>query len=396
MMATVHRVLAVRSGRRAVLGVFALHGLATSMWVACIPGIKWRFGLSDQTLSTVLLAIACGALAGMFAFPGISRRIGARATARTFAVAVPLALVLPGVVPDVGFLRGAGFVLGCATGSLNVAMNLQAVTVQKSTERPLLGTCHALWSGANIVGTAFASLLIGAGWTTTTVLLVAAAVLLPSALVAGRRLVEPDSPLPGTRDKADRLPRQVWLLGGLALVTLLCEGAVADWAGVHLHGTLGAPMWVAALGYGAFSMASVLGRLLTDRLLPVAGDRVLVRAGGFLAATGFLMVVVALDPVFAIVGWTLAGFGLSTVVPLIYAMAGSGRQGESALARVSAFGYLGLMVGPAFIGSLARGLGLDHALVALVIVALLVGVAGPLVMRSRRPDTVVPVGAQRK
>jgi hypothetical protein len=368
-----------------VRGVFAVHGLATSLWVACIPGVKWRLGLSDQTLATVLLAMACGALAGMYVFPRISRRIGARATARTLAVAVPLALVLPGAASDVVSLHGAGFVLGCAFGLLNVAMNLQAVTVQKLAERPFLGSCHALWSCANIAGTVLASLLIGAGWTTTVVLLVAPLVLVPAALVAGARLIEPDSPRRGTRDEAGRLPRRVWLLGALVLITLLCEGAVADWAGVHLHGTLGAPMWAAALGYGAFSATSALGRLLTDRLLPLTGDRVLVRTGGFLAATGFLVVVAAPNPVLAVAGWAVAGFGLSGILPLVYTVAGSGHQGESALARVSALGYLGLMLGPVFIGTLARGVGLDRALAALAIVALLVAVVGPPVMRDRTP-----------
>jgi MFS family permease len=353
------------------------------MWVACIPGIKWRLGLSDQSLSTVLLAMACGAIAGMYVFPRISRRIGARATARALAVAVPLALVLPGVASDVGSLHGAGFLLGCSFGLLNVAMNLQAVTVQKLLVRPILGSCHALWSGANIIGTVCASLLIGAGWTTTAVLLASAVVLAPAAGVAGTRLIELDATQRGSRGKAGRLPKRVWLLGGLVLVTLLCEGAVADWAGVHLHGTLGAPMWVAALGYGAFSATSALGRLLTDRLLPVAGDRVLVRTGGFLAATGFLMVVFAPNPVIAVAGWAVAGFGLAGVLPLVYTVAGSGPHGESALAKVSALGYLGLVLGPVLIGTLARWVGLDHALAALVLVALLVAAAGPLVMRDR-------------
>jgi hypothetical protein len=327
--------------------------------------------------------MACGALAGMYVFPKISRRIGPRATARILAASVPLALVLPGAASDAVSLHGAGFVLGGTFGLLNVAMNLQAVTVQKLVERPILGSCHALWSGANIVGTVFASLLIGAGWTTTAVLVVAAVVLVPAAVVTGTRLIEPDSPQDGTQGKAGRLPGRVWLLGGLVLVTLLCEGAVADWAGVHLHGTLGAPMWVAALGYGAFSTTSALGRLLTDRLLPVAGDRVLVRTGGFLAATGFLIVVAAPNPVIAIAGWAMAGFGLSSVLPLVYTVAGSGPSGESALARVSALGYLGLVLGPVFIGTLARAVGLDYALAALAIVALLVAAAGPLLMRDK-------------
>src|SRR5207249_909940 len=90
------------------------------------------------------------------------------------------------------------------------------------------------------------------------------------------------------RGQLGRLPAAVWLLGSLCFASFMCEGAAADWAGVHLRDNLGAVAGLTALGYAAFSGAMTTGRLLVDRVAGAVGGLPVLRYGGALATTGLL------------------------------------------------------------------------------------------------------------
>lgn len=90
------------------------------------------------------------------------------------------------------------------------------------------------------------------------------------------------------------LPAAGWLverLGSRAVtraaeLTLLAEGAMADWSAVYLRSTLRTSPAVAATGFAAFSLAMAAGRFGGDGLVPRIGPRRLLRASGALGAAG--------------------------------------------------------------------------------------------------------------
>ncbi|TIS69825.1 MAG: MFS transporter, partial [Mesorhizobium sp.] len=62
------------------------------------------------------------------------------------------------------------------------------------------------------------------------------------------------------------LPRHtiVYLVGLMALLTMVSEGAVLDWAALYLQQELGADLAIAGLAYAAFSGVTALMRFLGD------------------------------------------------------------------------------------------------------------------------------------
>jgi MFS family permease len=161
----------------------------------------------------------------------------------------------------------------------------------------------------------------------------------------------------------------VLLLGAMAFVFTLAEGAALDWSAVLLRG-LDAPAWVAAAALSVFLGALTVGRLLGNRLVARFGPVRVFRVGALTAGVGFGSGLLPGSPAAALAGLALLGLGLANLVPVVISAAG--RAGAmpvaTAVARVSMLGYLGSFTGPALVGLLTTEIPL--------VVALLVPAAG--------------------
>jgi fucose permease len=100
------------------------------------------------------------------------------------------------------------------------------------------------------------------------------------------------------------------------------ESAMADWSAVFLKQTMGTPEGIAAVGYGAFSIAMAAGRFTGDWLSANFRPVDLVRGGGLSAVTGLILALFAKHPVVALIGFASVGAGFATIVPMVFSAAG--------------------------------------------------------------------------
>jgi MFS family permease len=70
-----------------------------------------------------------------------------------------------------------------------------------------------------------------------------------------------------------------------------------------------------------------------------------------------------------ILGCFVTGLGISTIVPLIYSQAGNQKEimPSIAIAGVSTIAYVGFLIGPVIIGYLSDLVGLDKALLLVML-----------------------------
>jgi MFS family permease len=265
----------VRAARRAITIVFALNGVVFGSWAARIPAIRDRLELGDGQLGIALAGLALGAIVAMPVGGAIVARRGSAPVVRAAVLIVAAAIAIVALAPSLPVLCLGTVVLGIANGSLDVTMNAHGVAVEKRHGRPILAGFHAAFSAGGLVGSALGALAAAGDLDVRAHLAlvgVAAAVI---GTIVTRRL------LPASEDALDtdepvfvRPPRRLWALGALAFACLLIEGACADWSGVYLDKDLDAGAAVAALGFAAFSVTMVLGRLFGDRLVNALGARV--------------------------------------------------------------------------------------------------------------------------
>jgi predicted MFS family arabinose efflux permease len=368
--------------------LFLTAGVAIGVWTARIPALKERLQLGEGELSVALLAIAAGAFAGMQVVGPLVDRLGTTRVMIPIAFAQVLVLPLPAAMPGLGTLTAALLVFGAAVGTLDVAMNANAVQVERRCGRPMMSSFHAVFSIGGFLGAAQGGLFAYAGIGPLTTFAAAAAVLtVPVALAARWALrTGPEPRPPGGREKVR--VRRVLFLGVLAFCCLVGEGAAADWGSVYLREDLGGSQGFAAAAYAAFSITMTAGRLAGDRLAAWLGPVTLVRCCGVLAGAGLGAGLLAAHPVAAVAAFACFGAGLSCTVPQVFSAAGNrdpARAGQ-ALARVAGLGYLGMLAGPVLIGGASEVIGLPAALAIPAVLALFVAVTASAV-RPTSPTT---------
>src|SRR5258708_4293682 len=201
-------------------------------------------------------------------------RLGSRRVVQIALVGYCAGGPLVGLAGNLPGLLGALFVWGAFQGSLDVAMNTQAITVERASRRVLMSGLHGSWSIGSFAGAGIGALAVGAGLSLTPQLLILGTIALFGAGLLPSRIL-PDAighPDPDKRPKTDTLSASRWsggmiLLGAIAIAGMLCEGASADWASVYLSGPLHATGDVPGLGYAAFALAMLTVRLSGNRLL---------------------------------------------------------------------------------------------------------------------------------
>ena len=143
--------------RWAVAALFMANGFVMGSFAPQIPLLLPRHDITKPQLGLLLLALGIGAVVAMLFSGRIIARFGTRAALSLFALAI--VPVLPGVVlaPSVPVLALAMAAMGAMIGCMDVAMNAQAVEVERRLGRAIMSSSHGFWSLGGFVGRALAA-----------------------------------------------------------------------------------------------------------------------------------------------------------------------------------------------------------------------------------------------
>ncbi|MDI1259021.1 MFS transporter [Aquabacterium sp.] len=338
----------------AIRGQFFAAGALFATWGVQVPMVKAHYGLSETTLALAMLAAGIGSVTGLTQAGRIVGRLGPRTVAGVTGLLAALAITLLLATNHPVALLTLMLTFGLAASLFDVAINVAASEIERQAKRPLMSGFHGLFSLGGMAGAGFGSVMQGLGVSATLHLLTAGVACAFLTIwgylhMHGRR----DTP----SDGGLVLPRGVLgLIGALAALGLLCEGAIYDWSVLYMRESLQAPPATAALAYASFSGAMAATRFGGDYLRARISSVRLVQVCGVLAALGMALTLVTDDPIVALLGFALIGLGLGNVVPVLFSAAARvpGVKPADGIAAVAALGYLGMMVGPPLIGVVAE------------------------------------------
>jgi fucose permease len=305
-------------------------------------------------------------------------KLGSRQLVRVSVVGYCAAGPLVGLAADPLELAGALFAWGAFQGALDVSMNTQAVALETVQKHPLMSTFHGAWSTGALIGASLGAAAVAAHVALAPQLLILAVPVLAAAAVLSPSMVD-DQP---TEHSHEPLPgrwrsRAVLILGAIALATMLCEGAAADWSAVYLRGSPHLTAAVAGLGYTTFALTMAAVRLTGTHLLRRYRPERLLPLLALIGSAGMTIALASGSGTLGLVGFACLGAGTALVVPTAFSAAGRlpDLPPGVAIATVSALGWVGFVCGPPLIGQLASITGLRTALAVLPALALLVAAA---------------------
>src|SRR5215210_3142531 len=243
------------SPRAAVAAAFLIHSTVSGTWAPRLPAIKESLGLSDGELGTALVGLAVGLLVGTRLAGSPVDRFGSRPVMRVGFPLLAATLVLPGLADSLVTLFLALFVLGLASGALDVAMNAQGIEVERQLVRPILSGLHGLWSVGLGLGAGGAALAAAVGAGPLEHFAVVAAVLAVASFAFLGGLLPVATREPGESEEP-RVPVR-WtlalvLLGVIAFCSFVGEGAASDWSAVYMTQELATSQALGAVAFAAF------------------------------------------------------------------------------------------------------------------------------------------------
>ena len=349
-------------------------GLATAAWAPLIPFAQQRLHFNHADFGLLLLCSGLGAMLAMPATGKIVQRVGCRVPIG-FALLL-LAVLLPSLSLWTTPLMMAItlFLFGTAAGSLGVALNIQAVVVEKNSLKSLMSGFHGMASLGGLAGvltiTALLALSISAvmsAFAVSLLLVIIVFLSVPYSIKA----VENTSLEASSKVKKSirqRLPQPLIILIGIAcFIIFMVEGAAMDWSGIYLTQQYGVNTAFAGLAYTFFAIAMTTGRFTGHYLIRYFGEKKLLTYSAICATLGLALVSIVPYWWLVLVGYTLVGTGCSNIVPIMFSRAGRQTVMPSAVALscVSTMAYTGILVGPAFIGMVSELIGLSTVFMAL-------------------------------
>ncbi|WP_244826688.1 MULTISPECIES: MFS transporter [unclassified Caballeronia] len=388
-MQALHRSLPAAARKRArysTMAVFFIAGMMYASWGVHVPTVRDKFALSPGMLSFALFAVAGGSIFAMLtAGPWIARagtRMACMAGGLTMMCCGALILVVPAFWMLLIVLAFFGF--GMAT--LDVAMNAEASAVEEALERPIMSSLHGMFSVGGMAGAAVGGALLAHGLAPAAHLALVSGVSLIVLLVS-MPYVLPHVAHHDEHAKSSSSNRwrsgALWALGGMALVALIAEGAMYDWATVYMRDVVLATPSVASAAYAAFSGGMAAGRFGGDAVRARFGAPQLIFGSAGLAFIGMVMALVVPNAVVTLTGFTLMGLGLANMMPVLFAAAArvEGVTAAEGLAQVAGLAYFGLLLGPVLIGGVAQISTLPIGLCVVAACCALIALIGPKILK---------------
>lgn len=342
---------------------FLLSGFNFASWASRIPTIVSKLQLNEAELGSILLTMPVSSLIGLPLSSWLVTRFDSRYPLIVAMVMNAASLSLIGVAATPFALVVALFLFSLSMRVFNIAINTQAITLQKLYDRKINGAFHGLWSTGGIVGVGVTTLLVSLGISIVPHLV--AVSIITTLLVLGSfpYLLRNDRSTTGNKLTFGKPDPYILYLGLLVFFAAVCEGGMFDWSGIYFQQVVGEEVFTA--GYLIFMSFMALSRFVSDRVIEKIGMEKTYVLSASLIFSGIALAI--LFPSFwpAMIGFSLVGFGTASVIPMTYTLAGASKKYSPgiAISMIVTFGIVGMLMGPPLIGYLAHAFNLKYAFV---------------------------------
>lgn len=377
--------------RWAVGAVFFVNGFLTGSWAPQIPVFLTRLGISEFTLGLLILLFGAGAVTAMTWCGHLISHYGSRPVVRWFGAIGAFGLLVVAAAPNLPLAALAMFLFGGLIGGMDVAMNANAVEVEKRLGRAIMSSSHGFWSLGGFAGGGLGGIAIQAYGHLAHAVAVTAVALAVMAWALPRLIAERKA-LAHQHHKFT-LPKNplIYLVGVVALFSMVPEGAVLDWAALYLQQELGADLATAGFAFAFFAGTMAVVRFLGDAVRNRFGAVTTLRVSSLIAAAGMLVAGLSPWPWLAIAAFAFCGLGVANMVPIAFSAAGNqpSTSPGAGMSVVTTMGYSGLLVAPSAIGFVGERTGFGPVFIALsgllIVVCLMAGLARTADFASEQP-----------
>lgn len=334
---------------------FFFYGFIFATWASRIPNIQQHLNLSETELGAVLLAMPVGSFITLPFSGYLTSKIGSRKVVIGASTIYSFILLGIGFSDNIWQLTICLFLFGSAGNMMNIAVNTQALELEKLYSKVIISSFHGMWSVAGLVAASLGTYFIGMAFPVSSHFLLVAVIALISFSLCSPFLLNETLKKYEKRPLLVKPDKAFWGLGLIAFCSMICQGAMFDWSGVYFKKVVAVAPAFIGVGYTAFMISMTAIRFITDWLTRVMGFKKIIICCGIFTTTGLWLSVFFPYLLPATIGLLFVGMGVSPGVPLVFSAAGKSKilPPPVAIAAVSSIGMIGLLIGPPIIGFIA-------------------------------------------
>ena len=365
----------ILNSKTAVYSAFFIDGIIYAWWLALLPYIQSKFKLNNSELGIMIFVMSLGSLLSV---PFVGYLIGKFGSRKVFVYSFLLLSI-----SYLGFSQIAlgsiffitVFVMGCSVGGVDISMNVQAFKIEQRNRKSMMTGFHAAFSlgmilGAFMFGFIFKKVDLSHFFILISIV---AIMLLPWWL---KYLLRDSQTNKNVRIWV-KPRRKVLLLGLMALSVIIIESSLTDWNTTYMSQTFRNFAGMNTNGLVVYSLSVLIGRTFGDKVRNYMKDRLFLWIALCLSISGIICLIVAQKEELAIIGFAIAGLGMSVLLPTIFSLAGNHWSTMPALgiSMVASISYFGYLLAPVMMGILSDWKSIQFAYIIslLLILVMLVG-----------------------
>jgi len=334
--------------------LYSCFSLIFSTWVTYIPQVAEKLGISEGRIGKAIFFSALGAFVMIRICRHFVDRVGVGRYTFFALIAYIVSFYGPFLANSYNTLCISLFLFGMCGSSFAISLNSLTATIEKQDEIYIMSRSHAFWSIGGMIGAATGSFIAVLLHNPILHISILVAIILIIHLRFKSFYCNRKGEVVQQEKRHKKNLKPLYAIAVIGLVTMVSEGAIADWSALYMKKIIFMDMQYVGLAYAAFSFAMMIGRFTGDALSLKLGSWRLITYSILTGIIGFVLVLI-LNPVVSIIGFFVVGIGFSVVVPEVYRLASQvqGIQTADGVSFIAATSNIGFLVGPVMLGFVA-------------------------------------------
>jgi len=336
------------------------------LWTIRIPTIKDQISTDYFGIGLIFTTFSIGSVISMILANNFIKKFSTKLIIFYSMVVQALLWIVVPFINNIQNFMILSFVFGACYGLFEIAVNLQASNIEKREKKSLMSGFHGFWSLGILFGSITTSLFLQFNISFISNNILYVIVLLPLSLLFTFKLNKDATNLDSDKRSVFFIwPILLFLLVFLAITNALIEGGIDGWGALYMRDAINVQGFMIGIATVTFNIFMVLGRFTGDYLRDKIGVYKFLNILLFFMLVGLIILMNVETLLFSILGFSILGFGASSVVPIAYSLASKlkGIDSVVGITIVSIAVYGIFMVAPAALGVVANLYGISSVFV---------------------------------
>ena len=339
------------------------------LWTIRIPDIKDRILTDYSGMSYLFVIFSIGSIITMIVAPKIIENFSSKIIVLISGSIISFLWLFVPFVSNFIQMAFLSFLFGCAYGIFEVVLNLQATNLEKKYNKPMMSGFHAFWSIGLLSGSFLTSIFLEFEISFLINSIAYIFILFPIIFLSSLTLKNNDAEKQSFAGIFFKWPAVLLVLVLLSITAVFLEGGTDSWGALYMRDYLQAEGFNVGLAAIAFNGAMVVGRLTGDQLKALFGLQQFLFLSVVCSLFGVFIILFSEIVLFSIIGFIIAGLGVSSVIPICYTLASSIKNINPTvgITVITIAVYGDFMIAPPVLGYTANIIGIQYVYLPIVI-----------------------------